>query len=84
MRMRIAPVIVVMIVYANSIPTNMNLISVTAILYMNTVFPTYVDRIALLIALNVNAIGPDVNIIALMVGATAFSCGICSFSRLIY
>ena len=47
MRMRIAPIIVAMIVHVNSVPTNVNLISVATVLNMDAVFPTYVDGIAL-------------------------------------
>ena len=63
MRMRIAPVIVAMIVYTNSIPTNVNLISVATVLNMDAVFPTYVDGISLPIALNMNAIRTNVDVI---------------------
>ena len=61
--LRIAPVIVAMIVYTNSIPTNVNLISVATVLNMDAVFPTYVDGISLPIALNMNAIRTNVDVI---------------------
>lgn len=63
MRMRIAPIIVVMIVHMNSVPTNVNLISVATVLNMDAIFPTYVDGIALPIALNMNAIRTNVDVI---------------------
>ena len=63
MRMRIAPIIVAMIVHVNSVPTNVNLISVATVLNMDAVFPTYVDGIALPIALNMNAIRTNVDVI---------------------